>query len=227
MELRTELADICGTPKLTPGTRTQGGGTYPETQELPPGASKQKTRTGMSPKPGSGGLEQAILSRVSGVSGTVTCSRGASKTLAARCPSFPLPPPGPAPAAAAASAASRSDRAPLRTPESRHPRRPGHPEVPTPGLACPYPKPKSLSWVLAHLAVSKRVGSGPGGSAFGKGDGGGETAIVRREGRAREPVAAESFLAWQVPPVPNSPWSGLLPDLSWSCRRGPEDGEEG
>lgn len=36
-----------------------------------------------------GGPEQAILSRVSGVSGTVTCSRGASKTLAAPGPLLP------------------------------------------------------------------------------------------------------------------------------------------
>lgn len=36
-----------------------------------------------------GGPEQAVLSRVSGVSGTVTCSRGASKTLAAPGPLLP------------------------------------------------------------------------------------------------------------------------------------------
>lgn len=59
--------------------------------------------------------EQAILSRVSGVSGTVTCSRGASKTLAAPGPSFPPPPPGPAPAATA-SISSRSDRTQPRPP---------------------------------------------------------------------------------------------------------------
>lgn len=174
-----------------------------------------------------GGPEQAILSRVSGVSGTVTCSRGASKTLAVPGPSFPLPPPGPAPAATA-SISNRSDRTQPRTPESRHPQRPGHPEVPTPGLACPSEKSRSLSWVLEHLVVSKRVGCGPGGSLVGKGDGGGETAVVRRrEGRAGETVAAESFLARQVSPVPNSRWGRLLPDPIGLSREGPENGKEG
>lgn len=174
-----------------------------------------------------GGPERAVLSLVSRVSGTVTCSRGASKTLAAPGPSFPLPPPGPAPAATA-SISSRSDRAQPRTPESRHPQRPGHPEVPTPGLACPYKKPTSLSWVLEHLVVSKRVGCRPGGSLVGKGDGGGETAVVRRrEGRAGETVAAESFLARQVPPVPNSRWSRLLPDPIGFSQEGSKNGKEG
>lgn len=164
---------------------------------------------------------------MSGVSGTVTCSRGASKTLAIPGPSFPPPPPGPAPAATA-SISSRSNRTQPRTPESRHPQRPGHPEVPTPGLACPYEKPTSLSWVLEHLVVSKRVGCGPGGSLVGKGDGGGETAVVRRrEGRAGETVAAESFLARQVPPVSNSRWGRLLPDPIGLSREGPENGKEG
>lgn len=76
--------------------------------------------------------------------------------------------------------------------------------------------------------VSKRVGCGPGGSLVGKGDGGGETAVVRRrEGRAGETVAAESFLARQVPPVPNSRWGRLLPDPIGLSREGPENGKEG
>lgn len=174
-----------------------------------------------------GGPERAVLSRVSGVSGLSRVPEALLKPWRLRGPSFPLPPPGPAPAATA-SISSRSDRAQPRTPESRHPQRPGHPEVPTPGLACPYKKPTSLSWVLEHLVVSKRVGCGPGGSLVGKGDGGGETAVVRRrEGRAGKTVAAESFLARQVPPVPNSRWSRLLSDPIGFSREGSKNGKEG
>jgi hypothetical protein len=70
--------------------------------------------------------------------------------------------------------------------------------------------------------VSKRVGCGPGGSLIEKGDGGGETAVVRRrEGRAGETVAVESFLVWQVPLVPNSQRSRFLPDPIRLSREGP------
>lgn len=116
-------------------------GIHPEAQERLPGASKHTHRHQGVPKLDYGGPEQTILSRVSGVSGTVTCSRGASKTLAIPGPSFPPPPPGPAPAATA-SISSRSNRTQPRTPESRHPQRPGHPEVPTPGLAAPTRSPR-------------------------------------------------------------------------------------
>lgn len=64
-------------------------------------------------------------------------------------------------------------------------------------------KPVSLSWVLEHLAVSRRVVCAPGGSAVGEGDGGGETAVVRREGRAGKglrlsPSLVGRFLRCQI-----------------------------
>lgn len=64
-------------------------GIHPEAQERLPGASKHTHRHQGVPKLDYGGPEQTILSRVSGVSGTVTCSRGASKTLAIPGPLLP------------------------------------------------------------------------------------------------------------------------------------------
>lgn len=81
--------------------------------QLPPGAPNSKVGAGM-PRPrawGEAGAEQAPWSRVSGVPGAVTCSRGASKTPAAlrsflpTPTTFPPPPSGPPPAAAARSGA--------------------------------------------------------------------------------------------------------------------------
>jgi hypothetical protein len=62
---------------------------HPVALERLPGASKQTHGHRDVPKLDYGGQEQAILSRVSGVSGTVTCSRGSSKTLAAPGPLLP------------------------------------------------------------------------------------------------------------------------------------------
>lgn len=116
------------------------------------------------------GSEQANLNQVSGVSGTVTCSRGASKTLAAPGPLLP-----------AAASRSCSCRRRLRCEQklqrsaARVPRSPGThggrgiPRYPLQASPDPTrsPSPSPGSW--EHLAVSKRAGADREAARWGKG----------------------------------------------------------
>lgn len=111
-QLRTGLVNICGTPKLTPGTRTQGGRTHPESKNWSLGPP-----IGMSLSRAMVALEQAILSRVSGVWGQSRVLEALLKPWRLGAPPshgrlqvLLLPPPPPPPAEA--TALSRVPRSP-------------------------------------------------------------------------------------------------------------------